>query len=410
MKFKFHQNLLLFIFILFFTGCGATRNTHKVGFTPIMKAQKEIPEDQLMDVGIQVFGSEEMTEKQAKEEITNSEIRKAEGHFIPYHLKNTLQQSSYWGAVGVLPAESNSIDVQVTGKILESSGERLVLQIDVTDATRKIWFSKKYESEATPAFYSGNQSGEKDAYQDLYNTISNDMAAYRLLLTDKAVENIHIVSKLKFAEDLVPSAYNGYLAMDKNDVINVNRLPADEDPMMDRMLKIREREYMYVDTLNAYYEVYYNEMRPSYDDWRKLNYQEIKALKKIKREGMMRKLAGVLLIAGAIALDVGDVSNTGVLQTSMILIGGQVIVDGFNVSREAEIHSAAIQELSESFGSEMQPVVMEFEDKQYELTGSAEEQFARWRELLRQIYFTETGFDADVPLENEKERQTEDPE
>jgi hypothetical protein len=36
---------------------------------------------------------------------------------------------------------------------------------------------------------------------------------------------------------------------------------------------------------------------------------------------------------------------------------------------------------------------MEFEGRQYELTGSAEEQFHQWRALLRTIYFTETGFD-----------------
>ncbi|MGD2187975.1 MAG: hypothetical protein PVI71_17730, partial [Desulfobacterales bacterium] len=51
-----------------------------------------------------------------------------------------------------------------------------------------------------------------------------------------------------------------------------------------------------------------------------------------------------------------------------------------------------IEELSESFGNEMQPVTMEFEGQQYELTGTAEEQFKRWKELLRQIYFAETGF------------------
>jgi hypothetical protein len=36
---------------------------------------------------------------------------------------------------------------------------------------------------------------------------------------------------------------------------------------------------------------------------------------------------------------------------------------------------------------------MEFQGKTYELTGSAEEQYRRWRELLRQIYDAETGFD-----------------
>ena len=41
--------------------------------------------------------------------------------------------------------------------------------------------------------------------------------------------------------------------------------------MMDRLLKIREREYMYVDTLNQQYEEFYDEMWPPYENWRKLN-------------------------------------------------------------------------------------------------------------------------------------------
>ena len=51
-------------------------------------------EEQLMDVAILGFKSEELTEKEAEGEGTNPEIRKAEGNFIAYHLKNTLQQST----------------------------------------------------------------------------------------------------------------------------------------------------------------------------------------------------------------------------------------------------------------------------------------------------------------------------
>ena len=397
------------VFILFFlTGCAA-HNAQKVGPTTMMKAQEEILEDQLFDVGIQVFESEKISEEQAKEEHTSEEIRKAENHFIPYHMKNTFQQSGYWGAVRVLPTVAESIDVLVKGKILESNGEHLVLQVEVVDATGKRWFTKKYESEATLASYSGNRMGEKDAYQDIYNAISNDMATYRMNLPPDAAKKIRTVSKLKFAEDFAPSAFNGYLAKDKN-IITVNRLPADDDPIMIRLLKIRERENMYVDTLNGYYEEYYSEMWASYENWRKLNYEEVKAIKKIKRDATMRKLAGVLLLAGAIALNSGQSNNTGALQASMILIGGQVIVQGFNISKEAEIHSAAIKELSESFGSEMRPIVMELEGNQYELTGSAEEQFKHWRELLQQIYFAETGLDPDVSSETGEEITSENAE
>jgi len=410
MKFSLYHNFLLMGLILVLsTGC-ATYYAQKVGPTPIIKAQEEIIEDQLLDVGIQVFESDKITEKQAKEEHTSPEVRKAENHFIPYHLKNTLQQSTYWGAVRVLPTETESIDVLVKGKILESNGAHLVFQIEVVDATGKKWFGKKYESQATSEFYSGNRMGEKDAYQDLYNAISNDMAAYLMKLPLDEIKKIRTVSKLKFAEDFAPSAHNGYLAKDKKNIITVNRLPADEDPIMNRLLKIRERENMYVDTLNRYYEEYYSEMWSPYENWRKLNYEEIKAIKKIKRDATMRKLAGALLVAGAVALSAGDANNTGALQVGMILVGGQVIIQGFNITKEAEIHSAAIKELGESFGSEMRTVVMEFEGQQYELTGSAEEQFKRWRELLQQIYITETGFDPDVSSETGEEIKTENPE
>ena len=410
MKFSLYHNFLLIGLILILSNGCATYYAKKVGPTDIMKAQEEILEHQLLDVGIQVFESDKITERQAKEEHTSPEVRKAESHFIPYHLKNTLQQSNYWGAVRVLPTETESIDVLVKGKILESNGENLAVQIDVVDATGRSWFSKKYKSQATSEFYSGNLMGKKDAYQDLYNAISNDMVQYFKRLPPEKIKKIRTVSKLKFAEDFAPSTYSGYLDKDKKNIITVNRLPADEDSIMIRLLKIRERENMYIDTLNGYYEEYYSEMWSSYENWRKLNYEEIKAIKKIKRDGTIRKIVGGLLLAGAIALSAGDANNTGALQMGMILVGGQVIIQGFNITKEAEIHSAAIKELSESFGSEMRPVVMEFEGQQYELTGSAEEQFKHWRELLQQIYITETGFDPDVSSETGEEIKTENPE
>jgi hypothetical protein len=133
-------------------------------------------------------------------------------------------------------------------------------------------------------------------------------------------------------------------------------------------------------------------MWPSYENWRRQNLTERQAIKKIKREALTKQLIGALLIAGAIAAGSRDSGAARALAPAIAIVGGQVLIQGWNVSKEAEIHSAAIEELSESFGNEMQPVIMEFEGQQYELTGTAEEQFKRWRELLRQIYFAETGF------------------
>jgi hypothetical protein len=406
---SFITNSLLFLAaILTLAGC-ATYNSRNVGPTPIELAKTEIPEEQLIDVGILVFETKELTPEAAKDEGTSADIRKAESHFMPYHLKNTLQQSGHWGAIQVIPAETNSVDLLVRGKILESNGQKLVLEIDVVDATRKRWFKRTYSAKASASAYSGTKVGEKDAYQDLYNTIANDMAEYKKNLSVADIKTIRSVSKLKFAREFAPDAFNGYLVEDKEGRLSINRLPADDDPMMARLLNIREREYMYVDTLNRQYDKFYRQMWPSYENWRQLNLTEREAMQKIKREAMTKQLLGALIIAGAIAAGSQN-SNIGrAMAPAMVIIGGQVFISGWNVSKEAEIHASAIAELSESFGNEMQPVTMEFEGKQYELTGSAEEQFKHWKHLLRQIYFAETGFEPAASPEGQNMNQDQNP-
>lgn len=406
MKFSTCSTILFFSAILIFSGC-ATYGSHTVGPTPIEQAKTEIPEEQLIDVGILVFETKELTAEDAKDEGTSLDIRKAETHYIPYHLKNTLHQSGHWGAIQVVPAETNSVDLLVKGKILESNGEDLVLEVDVVDATGKRWFKRKYSAEVSTPDYSGNKVGEKDAYQNLYNAIANDMAEYKMKQDIAEIKTIRTVSKLKFAREFAPDAFDGYLAQDKKGRLSVKRLPADDDPMMERLLKIREREYMYVDTLNRQYDGFYNEMWPPYENWRKLNLTEREARKKIKREAMTKQLLGALLIAGAVVAGTRNANAGRVLAPAMAVIGGQVFISGWNVSKEAEMHSAAIEELSESFGNEMQPVTMEFEGRQYELTGSAEQQFKRWKLLLRQIYFAETGFE--TTPSPEEQNMDEDP-
>ena len=383
--------IITLLFILFALNACATYGAHEVGPTAIHQAKEQIPEEALMDVGIEVFQSAELSEEEAKDEGTTPEIRKAEGHYMPYHLKNTLQRSSHWGAVRVLPADAKGSDLLVRGKIIKSNGEDLVLKVEAVDAAGNTWLNKSYELEADEKSYEGNVQGEKDAFQDLYNTVANDLAAYKGEKATADLRKIRSISTLQFASDFAPEIFSEYLRIDKSGKVTINRLPSDDDPMIARLLQIRERDNMYVDTLNEYYDVFYNEMWPAYEDWRKANQAEQVALRKIKREATMKAVGGVLLLAAAVALGSSDIAS-GALPGMMAVGGTALVVNGINISREAEIHREAIKELSESFGNEMKPMVMEFQGKKYELTGSAEEQYRRWKELLRKIYFAETGF------------------
>lgn len=399
----FFINRIWFLIILlaFLSGpLGCAYRTKSVGPTAIEVVQGKIPEEALMDVGIAPFDSDTLSPKEAQKEGTNADIRKAEGLFIPYHLKNTLQKSGQWGAVRVVP-EDAIVDLQVKGKIEKSDGEYLILKIDVVDATGKTWFKKRYKAEADETAYSNPVVGEKDAFQDLYNTVANDIAEFRQELTMEEIETIRTVAKLKFAQQMAPDAFDPYLEEDKKGRVQLNRVPADNDPMMARVLKIRQRDAMYLDTLNKLYDGFYNDMWTSYQDWRYNNLTERTALRKIKRDAWLRGILGAMLIAGAIATEAADVDNVSILQGVMVAAGGMLIVNGINVSQQKEIHAVAIKELSYSFGDTMRPIVMNLEGEQIKLSGPVKEQYAKWQAILRNIYLQETGYDSTVPPSGE---------
>ena len=66
MKFSFRNLTIIAISLFLLSGCATYQAN--VGPTQIGRAQEEIPEDQLMDVGILTFESEEISEKEAEEE------------------------------------------------------------------------------------------------------------------------------------------------------------------------------------------------------------------------------------------------------------------------------------------------------------------------------------------------------
>ena len=383
---------LIFVCLIFLSGC-VSFNVHNVVPTPIQQARQEIAEDQLLDVDIAVFTSKEATKKEIEKGGTLPGIQIAENHFVPYHLKNTIQKSSQWGMVRVVPTDTEISDVMIKGHILRSNGEEMIVEVNVSDSSGKHWYSKKYKLKPDDYAFKDNLIGEKDVFQDLYNTIANDIAAFKNELSAEQIKTLQTLSKLKFAQDMAPEAFADYTQEEKGGLLTIARLPAEDDPMMERVLKIRERDHMFVDTLNEYYEKFYIEMWSPYEDWRELSRTERIAQAKIQKDALLRQTAGALLVAAAIFMDAKDVKNTGLLKGLMVVSGGKLFIDGVNISKQRKIHAAAIEELSESFDDEIRPIVLELEGKQYELTGSAEEQYEKWRELLRKIYIEETGFE-----------------
>jgi len=153
---------------------------------------------------------------------------------------------------------------------------------------------------------------------------------------------------------------------------------------------------MLLDTINGYYEIYYNDLWQPYGDWRKLYNEELAALNEVKKQALTRQLFGLASIIGGVALSTGNsnLSNSN-LPGVMVMGGAAAIYSGFQKQEETKIHRDVIEELSISFSSEADPLVVEVVGETVRLTGSAEEQYQKWRDMLQQIYASETG----LPLE-----------
>ena len=384
--------LALSIVFLFPAAC-TTQTVKRVNNVKAIKAEHEVPEEALLDVGLIVFNPGIPDDEQIRQDNNIfPQVRKAEARYLPYVLRNTLETTNQWGAVRALPEADPAAELLVTGEILESDGFVLALRVRAQDATGRVWLDREYEDSATQFAYRDDIDYPFDPFQDLYNEIANDLYQARAKLSADELRDIRNVARLKYAAELSPVAFGDHLRTDKNGRVVVNRLPSAQDPMMRRVERIRESEYLFIDTLDQHYASFYREMDPSYTSWRRYSYEEVLAMADIKRSARARTLAGILGVVGGIAI-AGKADNRAVqsLGTVGALGGLTAMKQGYDTYKQAKIHEEALKELANSFDSEVQPIVMNVEGQVVKLTGSLEAQYAEWRQMLRQIYAAETG-------------------
>ncbi|NIB39826.1 hypothetical protein HBA55_09535 [Pseudomaricurvus alkylphenolicus] len=378
----------------FFVVAGCSTHTVKTTQTaPVIQEHAEIPEAELLDVGIYLFDPGLDLANEEDGPAVFPEIRKAESRYMPYRLMETLQMSSAWGAVRVIPASQSSVDVMISGQIQQSDGETLLVKLSVKDATGRHWFDKEYTGVASKYAYSKQRTGTipREPFQGLYNEVANDLLTFRRNNFDGAqLRTIRTVAELKFAQSFSPSAFGGHLS-EKDGALQIDRLPAEGDPMLERIRRIRERDYLFVDTLQDYYGTFVKEMDLPYQQWRSLSYNEVIALREMKREARNRTIMGVAAILGGIAAAGSDSGSARAAGSVAVAGGGYMVKSGFDKRAEAEMHVEALQELGDSLEAAIEPQVIELEDRTITLSGTVENQYDQWRDLLREIYDLDTG-------------------
>ncbi|MFT5561904.1 MAG: outer membrane lipoprotein SlyB [Candidatus Azotimanducaceae bacterium] len=377
---------LAFTFSL--AGCSTTEYV-QANVTPAKQAQYELPVHLYMDIGIIPFNPNiPSTEKELEKQLLNPDVRRAETQFMAYHLKDTMEQTGNWGAVRVTPTPSEAVDLHVTGRIDNSDGELLIVTVTATDATGKVWLSREYKDQASKFSY--EKDVRDDPFQDLYNEIANDILSFRETLVESEIQSIRQVASLKYAQSLAPDAFSQYLD-ETGSITEITQLPADSDRMLNRVERIKEREYLFVDTLDEFYGQFYRDMKPSYREWRYATYGEAIKLRQLDTKARNRLIGGAAMIVGGLYAGSESSTYAGQAATTGAVLGGiQAIRSGLNVRKDAEIHAESLKELSASLGAEITPFVLDIEGKTIELEGTADVQYDEWRRILKDIYAAET--------------------
>jgi hypothetical protein len=400
--------MLLAGMLLALSGCVVSETRPLPKVHPVQPTVA-IPQAELLDVGVRVLDPglapelEESEALQQKERIY-PDVRRTEARVFAALLRDTLEDSGQWGAVRIIPATAEFVDVIVSGRILLSDGKYLELEIAVEDSTGRTWLkNKRYASPADIGSYMSDAAlRQRDPFQNIYSLIANDMVAARKAFTSADLREIRRVTELRFARDLAPEAFEGYLAEEIKGRYEVLRLPAQNDPIFERVNRIRERDGALIDTVSDQYDSFSDTVIEPYGSWRRYSYDEIEKEERLKGQARTRMIMGAAAILGGLLASSqcppGDYRCQSIEQALRYTAyaGGMAgILSGLKKRANARLHTSAIQELARSFNAEVAPRVMEVEGRTLRLTGTAEDQYREWRELLRELYRQDTALEPD---------------
>lgn len=348
-----------------------------VGSVPLQNTGTLPAEHHLLDIGIATFANDYTdADSDTYGDWVYSEIRDNERHYLPFLLRNVLLQSDQWGAVRVLPQNDPSVDLSINGTIHQSDGTSLILQIRATDSTGKLWLDKVYKDISAEQDYpdstrlrSASQLDAEDIrepFADLYHQIANDLLALRNAMSDAELTKLRQMSQLVYAADLSPESFGHMLMEDEAGILQMQSLPAEDDPMTDRIAEMRLRHHVFIDTVDEYYAALFDEMEASYLVWRRYSFDQIEENVAVREQSSDQSLF----------------SSTNNYLT---------IIQRYNRYRWSKIYEQEFLELASGFNKEIAPAILELNKNVHGLSGTMEEQYIQWRRILRQLFALEIG-------------------
>ena len=329
-------------------------------------------DEALLDVGVVLFDSGIPEDESLHSELNVfPRIREAEAQYLPVTLRRELEDSGQWGVVRVVPEPGPLSELTVQGLIVESNGLRQRIHFNVVDAVGRVWIDQIYSLQRAQTAVP--QAGEP--FAGLYRRLAADMLAFRQQLDGRSLRQIRSVALMRYAQSLSPEAFADYLTVDEQGIYRLLRLPATGDPMMKRVERIRNQEYLFIDNVDEQFGELHDEMASTYSLW--LQYDQEQSL---FQEGFEERAAS--------RERHGKSGSFSAMQQT------------YFAYRNFRIQEQDLDDLALGFNNEVEPTIVETSGQVFKLTGTLDSQYAEWRNILRQIFAIETGLPVNTPADD----------
>ncbi|WOJ94316.1 hypothetical protein R0135_03930 [Congregibacter variabilis] len=315
-----------------------------------------------LDVGIAVF--DQGLDNRTQGARVFPTVRKAESLLIPVTLSSYLEDSGAWGAVRVVHSNEVFMPLILDGEILRADGAVLELQLRFRAADGSLLLERIYRDEATASDYPVKPGGEP--FDDIYRAISNDLLEIAGALTQEQRLNLQRLSLMRFAATLSPASFERFVTTQADGGYSLASFPADGDPMLLRLARVRRQDDLFIDAVDEQYADLRGDVEDSYALWREYNYE-------LQRFG-------------------DDYRTTASERKSTARRGTFAAMQQVYASyRKVKIQEEDLRELVKGFSGESLETVLEVDDGVFRLSGSVQDRYAQWRQILTRINALETG-------------------
>ncbi|EAQ97831.2 hypothetical protein KT71_14714 [Congregibacter litoralis KT71] len=315
-----------------------------------------------LDLGIAVF-DQGLDNRQDGARVFPT-VRKAESLLIPVTLSTYLEDSGAWGAVRVVHSDDVFMPLLVEGEILRADGAVLELQLRLRAADGQLLLDRIYRDEANSADYPVKPG--KEPFEDIYRAMSNDLLRIGKSLNDSRRQSLQRLALMRFAAGLSPASFERFIAQTEQGGYALVSFPADGDPMLQRLARVRRQDDLFIDAVDEQYSDLRGEVEDSYALWREYNFE-------LQRFG-------------------DDYRSTAAERKLNARRGSYAAMQQVYASyRKVKIQEEDLRELVKGFSGESLETVLEVDDGVFRLSGSVQDRYLQWREILTRINALETG-------------------